>query len=804
MAKKRGRKKNKNNFKVKKRKKHWTIPEPIKIYIVGSLILFLAVFIILSYFNFAGVAGKYFLKGLFFLIGKAIYILPFIFLAAGIEFLLPQKDHKWLLLLAILLLVFSISGSFALLEYNTHPASNFYFSSQGGVFGSLFAWPILKIFGSLIPWVLFFLLSFLGIVIIWYNLPISKIPKLKFKREGKTKKEILRKEKRINIKKVFAPKVKIKTVEENVPIKLSSQTEEKKEKRSPLKIPARRPKKEALPISKIERDYKLPPLNLLEGDKGVPSAGDIRVNSEVIKKTLENFGIPVEMYGANVGPTVTQYTLKPAEGIKLSRITALSNNLALALAAHPIRIEAPIPGKSLVGIEVPNKARTLVRLRNLLSEPEFLNASSPLTFALGRDVMGGAMFADLSKMPHLLIAGATGTGKTICLNSIVLSLLYRNTPETLRLILVDPKRVEFSHYNTLPHVLGPVVHNANKTIKTLAWLIEEMERRFDIFGKVGARNIVSYNTRVRKNGKFKEEGHKIMPYIVLIIDELADLMAARGRDIEMGIVKLAQKARATGIHLILATQRPSVEVITGLIKANIIARIAFQVASQVDSRTILDTSGAEKLLGNGDMLFISATITKPKRIQGAYVSEKEVERVAKFIKENQPPLEEDELQESITEFLEESATGGETFGDLGEEDPLYEEAKRLVIETRKASASFLQRKLRVGYARAARLLDMLEERGIVGPAQGAKPREVYVKEEKIDYSSDFPADYNEDFEELEDETEEKSAGGSEEENDELQKNEEGEVEEDQEGEENNKSNLELEKPTNENEKNKEN
>ncbi|MCD6410637.1 DNA translocase FtsK 4TM domain-containing protein [bacterium] len=800
MAKKRGRKKNKNNFKVKKRKKHWTIPEPIKIYIVGSLILFLAVFIILSYFNFAGVAGKYFLKGLFFLIGKAIYVLPFIFLAAGIEFLLPQKDHKWLLLLAILLLVFSISGSFALLEYNTHPASNFYFSSQGGVFGSLFAWPILKIFGSLIPWVLFFLLSFLGIVIIWYNLPISKIPKLKFKREGETKKEILRKEKRINIKKVFAPKVKIKTVEENVPIKLSSQTEEKKEKRSPLKIPARRPKKEALPISKIERDYKLPPLNLLEGDKGVPSAGDIRVNSEVIKKTLENFGIPVEMYGANVGPTVTQYTLKPAEGIKLSRITALSNNLALALAAHPIRIEAPIPGKSLIGIEVPNKARTLVRLRNLLSEPEFLNASSSLTFALGRDVMGGAMFADLSKMPHLLIAGATGTGKTICLNSIVLSLLYRNTPETLRLILVDPKRVEFSHYNTLPHVLGPVVHNANKTIKTLAWLIEEMERRFDIFGKVGARNIVSYNARVRKNGKFKEEGHKIMPYIVLIIDELADLMAARGRDIEMGIVKLAQKARATGIHLILATQRPSVEVITGLIKANIIARIAFQVASQVDSRTILDTSGAEKLLGNGDMLFISATITKPKRIQGAYVSEKEVERVAKFIKENQPPLEEDELQESITEFLEESATGGETFGDLGEEDPLYEEAKRLVIETRKASASFLQRKLRVGYARAARLLDMLEERGIVGPAQGAKPREVYVKEEKIDYSSDFPADYNEDFEELEDETEEKLAGGSEEENDELQKKEEGEVEEDQEGEENNKSNLELEKPTNENEK----
>jgi len=292
-----------------------------------------------------------------------------------------------------------------------------------------------------------------------------------------------------------------------------------------------------------------------------------------------------------------------------------------------------------------------------------------------------------------------------------------------------------------------------------------------------------------------------MPYIILIIDELADLMAARGRDIEMGIVKLAQKARATGIHLILATQRPSVEVITGLIKANIIARIAFQVASQVDSRTILDTSGAEKLLGNGDMLFISATITKPKRIQGAYVSEKEVERVAKFIRENQPPVEEDELQESITEFLEEGAAGGETFGDLGEEDPLYEEAKRLVIETRKASASFLQRKLRVGYARAARLLDMLEERGIVGPAQGAKPREVYVKEEKMDYSSDFPADYNEDFEELESETGDEAES---EEKDEFQEKEEDKLKKEQEMQENNESDLELEKPTTETKKNKEN
>jgi len=490
--------------------------------------------------------------------------------------------------------------------------------------------------------------------------------------------------------------------------------------------------------AKMKTGWMLPSLELLDQDRGVPQAGDVKSYAEIIEKTLANFGISVKMSEINVGPTVTQYTLKPAEGVKLSKITALNNNLALALAAHPLRIEAPIPGKSLVGVEVPNKTRTLVRLRNLFSTPEFQKVSSPLLFAIGRDVVGKPFYADLAKMPHLLVAGSTGSGKTICLSSIILSLLYRSSPKQLRIVLIDPKRVEFTNYNGLPHLLGPVIYDVHKTLSVLKWLIEEMERRFEALSEAGARNIDEYNRKVRplqakERSSSLPKDDKLMPYIILIIDELADLMAAKGREIEAGIVKLAQKARAVGIHLILATQRPSVEVITGLIKANITSRIAFQVASQVDSRTILDTAGAEKLLGSGDLLFISAEFSKPKRIQGSYVSSKEVEKVVDFIKkQNHKEGEKDELDASIRAELERAERiGMSAAGIEAELDPVYQEAKRLVLETRKASASFLQRKLRIGYARAARLLDMLEERGIVGPADGAKPREVFFDEEAL-------------------------------------------------------------------------
>ena len=431
----------------------------------------------------------------------------------------------------------------------------------------------------------------------------------------------------------------------------------------------------------------------------------------------------------NIGPTVTQYAFKPAEGVKLSRITALSNDFALALAAHPIRIEAPIPGRSLVGIEIPNKARTTVRLRTLVENSKFKNSPDPLLISLGKDVTGNAIFTDLSRMPHLLVAGATGSGKTIALNNMIVSLIYRNPPSNLRFILIDPKRVEFPVYNDLPHLLTPVILDAQRALNALKWLIKEMERRFQVLAAVHTRDIASYHAlwqqEQQKRGKERDiqEMMEQMPYIVVIIDELADLMSSRGKEVEALVVRLAQMSRAVGIHLVLATQRPSVEVITGLIKANVTARIAFQVASQVDSRTILDQAGAEKLLGRGDMLFISAEFSRPKRIQGAYVSDKDVKNVVEWIQKNTKDFVREEIAED--ELSRQAAESMEAIGNRDEEDSMYEDAKRVVVEAKKASASLLQRRLKVGYARAARLLDILEQRGVIGPGEGAKPREVY-------------------------------------------------------------------------------
>ncbi len=456
------------------------------------------------------------------------------------------------------------------------------------------------------------------------------------------------------------------------------------------------------------------PISLLDDKKSKPTSGDIKMGAERIQKTLENFNIPVEMHEIQVGPTVTQYTLKPAEGIKLSKITTLSNDLALALAAHPIRIEAPIPGKSLVGIEVPNQKPAIVRIRELIESKEFKERKTNVTTVLGKDVSGKCWVDDISSMPHLLVAGSTGSGKSVCLNALLMSLLYENNPDTLRLILVDPKRVEFPVYNGIPHLLTPVITDVTKTVYALRWAITEMDRRFDVLAKDKKRNLESYNQKAKEK----------IPHIVIIIDELADLMVAAAAEVEGSIIRLTQMARAVGIHLVVATQRPSVDVITGLIKANIPCRIAFSVASLMDSRTILDSSGAEKLVGKGDMLYMTPRTSKPRRIQGAFVSDEEIKRVVDFLKnacDGEP-----DYQEEVTE--KPNATSSFDFkGGSGDDgDELFEEAKNLILESGKASASYLQRRLRVGYARAARLIDLLEEAGIVGPASGAKPRDILI------------------------------------------------------------------------------
>ena len=731
------------------------LPENTKRKIYGVIMFLIAIIISFSFFDKAGIGGGALMDFFSYLIGRAVFILPLLFVLGGLVFFSakqenrPKKEQK-LVIVGIFLCLLGITGIMELFGSISAVAENY-----GGVLGRALSSPLINFLGNWGAGVVFIAVVVIGGIILCQSSQFSileAIKKMRKGRETETEEEV--EEDEVN------PQIFQKTGNAEFRVKQISQ--EKAPKAKPVLQEARalfsrKPKEEIAEQDKIEDKqeiapesaYRLPPLDLLEKDSGVPNSGDVRANSSVIKRTLQNFDISVEMAEVNIGPTVAQYTLKPAEGVKLSRITALSNDLSMALATPSIRIEAPIPGRSLVGIEIPNSKRTKVGLKSLLEYPEFQNSAARLLFALGRDAAGNPVFDDIAKMPHMIVAGSTGSGKTICLNGIILSLLYKNSPTYLRFILIDPKRVEFPVYNDLPHLLSPVVYNAQKTVDVLKWLIGEMERRFDVLSENRVRDIIGYNEMVARQGAKGDEALEIMPYIVLIIDELADVMAARGRDVEAGIVRLAQMSRAVGIHLILATQRPSVEVITGLIKANVTSRIAFQVASQVDSRTILDLSGAEKLLGSGDMLYISSNTAKPKRAQGAYISEKEVKKSVDFIKSqiSEQPVSEilDDIgpkEEGVTDIadvkigvpvppgLEEAMAEPQEQGlseETEDDDPLYQEAKKVVIESKRASSSLLQRRLRIGYARAARLIDILEEKGVVGPGEGAKPREVFIK-----------------------------------------------------------------------------
>lgn len=504
---------------------------------------------------------------------------------------------------------------------------------------------------------------------------------------------------------------------EGVPT-LSSDTDDKKPSKLASLRSAKAEKPEepqaALTIA-TDPDWQAPSLELLEKKQSPADAGDVKHNAQTIKDTLSEFNIEVEMEGANIGPKVTQYTLKPPSGVKLTRITALETNIALNLAAQSLRIEAPIPGQRAVGIEVPNRKAADVRLHGVLASKQWKSSKEQLSFAVGKDIAGDAVVGELNKMPHLLIAGQTGSGKSVMINTLLTSLLYRNSPSDMKLILVDPKQVEMAPYEDIPHLLTPIITEPEKCISALKWAVNEMEKRYSLLAEQKLRDIKSYNQ--------KNTG-EAMPYIVVVIDELADLMMLAKRDVEALIVRLAQKARAVGIHLVLATQRPSVDVITGLIKANVPARIAFTVASQVDSQTILDQGGAEKLLGQGDMLMSTPAMSKPKRIQGAWVMDEEVMKITDHLRMQRAPQYDDEI---VAQPVQLNGKGGIVMDfDSGDEDGMFKDAVKVVVESRKASASLLQRRLRVGYARAARLIETMEEQGIVGPADGARPREVLI------------------------------------------------------------------------------
>ncbi len=477
-----------------------------------------------------------------------------------------------------------------------------------------------------------------------------------------------------------------------------------------------------------DENYEFPPITLLsEGDKkGIKGSKKAWADpASKLQKTLYSFGVSAKVENVSVGPAITRYELKPAEGVRVSKIANLADDIALNLAAKTIRIEAPIPGKQAVGIEVPNEESEMVHIREILETDAFTNSKSKLAFALGKDVSGEAVVADIAKMPHVMIAGATGSGKSVCINTLISSIIYKAKPSEVKLVMVDPKIVELSVYNGIPHLLIPVVTDPKKAAGALAWAVQEMENRYTMFASKGVRDLKGYNEAVEQKGELGK-----LPHIVIIIDELADLMMVAKGDVEDAICRLAQKARAAGMHLVIATQRPSVDVITGLIKANIPSRIAFAVSSQVDSRTILDQVGAEKLLGKGDMLFFPTGAPKPTRIQGSFISDKEVEKIVNFVKANGEASYNEDIIESIEKANSTDKEIEEGSLDDDETDPLLAEAIEVVIETGQASTSFIQRKFKVGYARAGRIIDQMEERGVISGYQGSKPREVLMNKER--------------------------------------------------------------------------
>jgi S-DNA-T family DNA segregation ATPase FtsK/SpoIIIE len=662
-----------------------TIDPVVRNQVIAIILILIAFLIVVSAFGLSGNLGIYLDRYLRLALGWTVYIIPLILVGIAYSLFKPDEyEITGLTLSGIVVMTASISG---MLQIFLKPTQSLVAANGGwggGALGYYIQKLMLMILNAPVAFVILLALT-VASALLATNTPIGGL----FRRR-KT-------EEKLNGKNDIK-------IHETGPAGRTNLADFKKNRSTEPVI-------QPVMTTVNTTGWKLPPLGLFEEMTTRADSGNVRENANTIQKTLANFGIEVSMSDVNVGPTVTQYTLKPEDGVKLEKIVGLDKNLALSLAVHPIRIEAPIPGKSLVGIEVPNKTAQIVRMRNILASETFKNRKSKLSVVLGLDTAGHPQIADIGKMPHMLIAGSTGSGKSVCINTLLLSLIYQNSPDEVKIILVDPKRVELSLYNNIPHLLTPVIVEPDKTVSALKWSVAEMERRYHVLQQAGKRNISEYN---------EAKGTEAMPFIIIVIDELADLMAVSANEVEALICRIAQMARAVGIHLVVATQRPSVDVITGLIKANISTRIAFSVASNTDSRTILDQGGAEKLLGNGDMLFMSAELSKPRRIQGAYVSEPEVKQITEFVKTQAEPEYNDEI---LMQHAKVGGGGGE-YGSV--DDDLFFDAADCVIRAGKASASLLQRRLRIGYARAARLLDLLEERGVVGPQDGARPRDVMI------------------------------------------------------------------------------
>ncbi len=722
--------------------KQLELPDHTKQGVVVVALIIAGLFLTFAGFNIAGPKGTDVYRLFYYLLGYGYFLLPTLFFLLAANAL--RKESSGITPVKTIVGILFVASGLGFISAVLDPIGTI---DKGGLLGSIIATPLVNFFAIYMTLIMLGGLSLITLLVLVEG-SVSPAP---FAAIGRTVllpfRMMLSK---IRDSKEKEPKVMGGTTPDTEEEDEGEQNADARNTEEEVRMPEPQRAKPIVPavntkeanaarLAQLLGEYKAPPLSILERDRGRPGVGDIKGNANIIKRTLANFGIVIELDEISIGPSVTRYAIKPAEGVRLSKIMALQQNLALALAAKGgIRIEAPIPGKALVGIEVPNSAKVTVGLGTLLDTPEFKDAPKPLFVALGRDIAGGSIFANMAKMPHALIAGATGSGKSVAIHTIITSLLYRCGPAQLRFLMIDPKRVELTLYNKIPHLLTPVITDAKKAIVALRWAGKEMERRYNILEEKRVRDIESYHQNIltpaleklRKGGE-PEEGETVpeaMPYIVVIIDELADIMQSYPRELEGAIVRLAQMSRAVGIHLLLSTQRPSVNVITGLIKANVPSRIALQVASQIDSRTILDQGGAETLLGAGDMLYLSAEMNKPIRLQNAYIGEDEVKKIVDFIAQN------NDAEIPIDLGAPAPGMSGSGSGPTGSfdgsmedegEDEMYEAARQAVIESGKASTSFLQRRLGLGYSRAARIMDALEANGVIGPANGAKARDIF-------------------------------------------------------------------------------
>lgn len=731
MAKK--RKYTRKNKKADKAPKH-SLPKGFWSQIGALFLITMSILFVVSWFNVGGPILEWLHNATLNIIGYAIFVVPLLFLYVAVETFRAENNRlPFVMKFATASAIVWFSALFGLLKNSNGQPT-------GGLVGTLVNKGMLRLVDPGIAAFIYVLLIGITLLFILRLSPFAVIKKIwELVRRDNTEYEENVKVMR-NAAAVDAPKSSLIggfKLNAGVPTLGASDLDKKQSRLSSLKDSITRDKvaeEQSALVTVKDPNWEAPSVDLLEKKQSPADAGDVQQNAQIIKNTLSEFDIDVEMEGANIGPKVTQYTLRPPSGVKLTRITALETNIALNLAAHSLRIEAPIPGQKAVGIEVPNRKAADVRLYSILTNRQWTATTEPLAFAVGKDISGDAVVGELNKMPHLLIAGQTNSGKSVMINTLLCSLLYRNSPSEMKLILVDPKQVEMAPYEDIPHLLTPVITEPEKTLSALKWAVNEMQRRYTLLAEHKVRDIKSYNQKISASGKkiaiedengiSQEHENGAMPYIVIVIDELSDLMMVAARDVEALIVRLAQKARAVGIHLVLATQRPSADVITGLIKANIPARIAFTVTSQIESRIILDQIGAEKLLGQGDMLMLTPTMSKPKRIQGAWVTDDEVQKITAHLQMQSPPQYNDEI---VSQPVQLNGKGGVVMDfDGGGDDDLYKDAVRVVIDSGKASASLLQRRLRVGYARAARLIENMEDQGIIGPADGARPRDVLI------------------------------------------------------------------------------